>query len=496
MKKVYFPTWLLDSAGVTNLSVEHKMLLAGTAVSSAMTACGVIRLTDRVLATLGFLPSDGISAALELQRRCLAVFNEETREFFHRGFFKTNLTPAEAGLDSPWAKQINWTIKQVIAQEVAAAVCEEIAAQDLREGEKLDSVGVPTNILTAMPRLAYGKSWQKTERLVLLALYTDSEGHAAGLPVVNYDAIGALCTLPAAAVDEACKTLSAGGAICYSPETGEACVFERITNANKGELKGIVDAASKIRDVQVKRALNRHLKLKLTTRNQKNNDKSREYAPIEKKGSYSKQKEEEGKNNGDANASPEAATAAAEDKTQTPGSAETPCASGADGWQGSDAQQAESWFEQLMRKGEGRSGTNYEKDRANIKKLRHAVDELGFRKVYDAAAGAEWPSAAAKNCDEAGIFREVARIQRSLAEKQNELALQKFKADQDAAAPATVDAAAKENLTGRRFRRCDGSGVEYDGLRVGIIIGGKITPTEAVLKMIEDGSLTEIEEVA
>lgn len=52
------------------------------------------------------------------------------------------------------------------------------------------------------------------------------------------------------------------------------------------------------------------------------------------------------------------------------------------------------------------------------------------------------------------------------------------------------------NLEGRRFRRCDGSGVEYDGLRVGIIIGGKITPTEAVLKMIEDGSLTEIEEVA
>lgn len=400
MKKVYYPTWLLDSPGVTNLSVEHKTLLAASAVSMSMTACGVIRLTDRVLATLGFLPSEGVSAALELQRRGLAVFNLETREFFARGFYKTNLTPTEAGEGSPWAYQNALDLRQVIAQEVAAAVREEIAAQDLCSGEKLNSVGVPTNILTAMPRLANGKAWQKTERLVLLALYTDSDGYAPGLLVVNYDAIGALCTLPPAAVVEACETLAAGGAICHSLTTGEACVFARLTNATAAEQKAMFNAVPNIRDVTVKRATNRHLKLKFPTRNQKSCAESTASAPKEKK--VKENKANERKVEEKQEAAPPSAAAVSNQSTSTsrpprPGS----CASGALSVQ---ERMALNDALDLLRQNADLTGGDLERDRCTINKIRDLAGDLGDdQAVVAAMAGERLPTAAWKVCVAAGL---------------------------------------------------------------------------------------------
>ena len=114
----------------------------------------------------------------------------------------------------------------------------------------------------------------------------------------------------------------------------------------------------------------------------------------------------------------ELAAATAKEKTETPGSAEPPCACGAEGGQGSKALQLEGWLEGLMQKGAGRESTKHEQDRANVHKLRLAADELGFQTVHEAAGGAEWPTAAVKNCEVAGIFKKVEHVRRKRKEEE------------------------------------------------------------------------------
>ena len=296
MKTAYFPVGLLNEPDVIDLSADHKLLLGGSSIHPSRTACGVIRLTDFVFAQFGFLPG--------------AVYNYETREFFIKKNFSWNKTAKAAGAGSPWATQIESSLAQVRCRVVTAAVQAAIDAADADpDTKRIETIGVPTNLLTAIPR-SNGKRWTPSELLLLLAMYIDDNGMAPGLLVIDQDALGALCSLPAKTVLESADTLTAGGAIVFDVVTHETCVFARLKNATARELPNIAEAVDNLRSRSVKHASKKHFSRTFPTYS----NKSTTSAPKEKKRKENKKKGEENKGtSADAAdlvaASPPAATA-------------------------------------------------------------------------------------------------------------------------------------------------------------------------------------------
>ncbi len=324
MKTAYFPLDLLNESEIADLSADHKLLLAGSSIHPVKTACGVIRLTDYVLTTLSFLPGVGQAVAADLARRDIAVYNPLTREFFIKKNFEWNKTPTEAGENSPWAAQVHFSLGKVSCPLVKAAVVESISDADREKApaspedgdtakaaagqKKLPTVGVPTNLLTALPRTATGKRWTTSELLLLLAMYVDQGGAAPGLLVADPDALGSLCSLPPKTVLECVDTLAAGAAIGFDSLTHETCVFARVKHATTKELPSIAEAVDNLHSRAVKHTAKRHFSRSFPTFS----NKSTTSASKEKKGKI-KEKERENKGTtADAAglaASPPAATA-------------------------------------------------------------------------------------------------------------------------------------------------------------------------------------------
>lgn len=406
MQKVYFPSGLLNSDGIMDLAVEYKTLIATAMVHREMSACGVIRLTDYTLSTLGFLSGDGKSAALELHRRGQAVFDEQTREFFVLGFFRTNQTPSQAGAGSPWAKLVQISLDRIKSQEVKGAAMADIAAGD-QAGVKFESVGVPTNLLSALPRVKFGTKWQKSERLLLLALYCDQTGHAPGLPVVDFDNLGQLCSLPPMTVAECCETLTHAEAITFDKDTGEACVFARIKNATTAELDQIDAALPEIKSTQVKRATKRHLKRYRFAKISKTQTNTDTCAPKEKKEKVNR-KEGEAEEEKIAPASPAAAalTAIRSSITSPAPKGAASCPSGALSNQ-NDLFTAH--IERLLANANEQGG-NSSLDLSNIEKIKRIASAVGFGGVNEHLTYERLPSGAIKALNAAGLDKAAGEV--------------------------------------------------------------------------------------
>lgn len=254
MKTAYFPTGLADRYGISNLPPEHKLLLLGVCAHMDKKACGVIRLTDKVFSSLSFLPTVGRGVAEDLARRDLAAYNKDTREFFVIGCFEWNKTPDEAGAGSPWSIQVTNSLEEVLCRVVKGVVERSI---EQAPSKKIESVPIPTNLLSALPRRG-GVKWTASELLLLLILYVEQGGSAAGALVADFDCLGALCSLPPKTIFECCASLAAGEAILFDQNTSEIYVFARVKNALRGELPAIAEAVDNFHSKRLKIASKKH----------------------------------------------------------------------------------------------------------------------------------------------------------------------------------------------------------------------------------------------
>lgn len=432
MHQSYFPVGTLNSPDVAPLSADHKMLLAGYFFSRDTAACGIIPLTDATIAKFSLLPAVGIGIAHDFARRGQAVFNEETREFFYCGFFQTNLTPAEAGVDSPWARAVLSSLVKVRCPKVKEAAEREMEKEYLLKAARIPG---PTNLLTALPRRQGGGKWTASELLVLVALFVDQDGPAPGIVCRDDDVTGALCSLPPMTVAKCYETLQAGGAIQTDGETGETLVFARLKSATEKGKKDLEIAVPELISTTLKRAAKRILKTRFPEMFQKS------MACVPKERSKQKKTEEkvEDKTGG---ADAPAATAVSNQSTSTsrpprPGS----CASGAlsvqEGMALNDALD-------LLRQNGERKGGDLEWDRGTINKIRDLAAWIGDeREVVAAMAGERYPTAALKACITAGLQAraEGEEKRQHVAEAEAKEALWQAKV---AAAQPEIDPAATE----------------------------------------------------
>jgi len=410
MNTAYFPLGLLNEVDVIDLSADHKLLLAGSSVHFAKVACGVIRLTDYVLTTLSFLPGVGQAVAADLARREIAVYNPETREFFVKKYFCWNKTPAEAGEGSPWARQVGNSLRDVRCPAVREAVQ---AAIDSADGaEKLPTVGIPTNLLTALPRTPSGKRWTPSELLLLLALYIDQSGAAPGLLIADQDALGSLCSLPPKTVLECIDTLTAGEAIAFDSASHETYVFGRIKHATSNELGCIAEAVDNLRSRSVKHASKRHFSRSFPTFS----NKSTTSAPKEKKGKENKKKGEENKGtSADAAglnaASPPAATAFL------------------------------TKIEELRKNGARTKEVDLATDKKRLDRIVDFAAAVGEQRVLEVIEGCHYPLEALRACEAVPSFLEAVRSYNNPVLAEMAKAAKAVRAEELARLQAEADAA-------------------------------------------------------
>ena len=413
MEKVNFPLEYLERPEVERLESVYKLLLVASIIHPRRKACGVITLTSTVLKSVGVdrAVCNGVVKVLEdLQ---LAAFSQETLEFYVRGQFLWNKTPQEAGADSPWARQVEQSLRIVADERVADAIREDIEAAAATIKEPFCSV--PANLLTSIQVKGIDQKWTSGELMLLVVCYSFSLGAAPGVFVADFELLGDLCSLPAANVSASLVILDKCGALAFDQETCEVVLTSRVKTAAAKEIKALYEAATGMRSRRLKQALNSCLKKSFP----KKQVKSTDYVLEDIRG-YERDRRVD--NTGKPGLSRNAAGSSDKDKTQTqtqtqtktPGSAEPTCPSGAL-WASS-----EDWLEALRAEGARRKGADLERDRRTISKIRAVIDELGLEQVLEAAAGASLPSQVEKACKEAGLFdaAEVASKKRRAEENE------------------------------------------------------------------------------
>ena len=249
MESVLFPTGFFDTPDVASLPAEYKLLLGGAATHHRMQACGVIFLTDYVLSLLAIAPATGVHLADELQRRGIAVFDKDSRAFFNREHFHWHLTGRQAGEGSRWDLAIQASVAG-LPKDLDAIREEVVSAMDVAPTKKLRATPCPTNLLTSLPVPGAGKKWSCSELLVMLTTYANPLQTEGGIFVVDYDATGALCSLPPAAVEQAFVTLSACCALVFDDKTREVFIPARMKNT---KMKKVADAFSAVANARSRR---------------------------------------------------------------------------------------------------------------------------------------------------------------------------------------------------------------------------------------------------
>ncbi len=222
-------------------------------------------------------------------------------------------------------------------------------------------------------------------RRLLDYLMTGPDVNAAGVTQIEENVIAARIVPHQLTVDTSIQILMDHGEAYVDWETREAwpvrwARFHKFEKpiAVKAFAKGMADTKS----TELKRLISGKIKLKQSTPEQQ-------------------QHQHQQKKSSDA-----APAAASKGQDQTPGAAGKSCASGALGEQvGGGHKNFEEWAEYLRKKGARCRAPDLELDRKNINKLRSAADVLGFEAIFEAARGAELPSAAVTNCEIAGVFR-------------------------------------------------------------------------------------------
>lgn len=254
MRAVLFPLGFLDLPDIENLSPELKLMAAGLSVHPQLSPCGVITLTDFTLVLLGILPSVGKQYAAELARRRVAAFDEETREFFLVRHFNWHRTGNEVGVKTPWAKAIDASLARVVSEKIKELVAAQLSSAP---AAKLASVAVPTNLLSSLPAPGGGKKWGPTDLLVMLAVFANPAQTDAGGFVVDFDAMGALCSLPPQTVVESLTTFDAAKALIFDRETREVFLPARMKISHKRNAKSICETADSFGSRRVKFAAKR-----------------------------------------------------------------------------------------------------------------------------------------------------------------------------------------------------------------------------------------------
>lgn len=229
-------------------------------------------------------------------------------------------------------------------------------------------------------------------RRMLDYLMTGPDVNAAGVTQIEDGVIAARIGFHQLTVDTSIQILADHGEVYVDWETREAWPvrwarfhkFEKAI-AVKAFHKGMLD----IRSSELKRLISGKIQLKQSASHQQQHQHQHQ------------QKKSSG------NAAP--AAASEDQEIQIPGSARGSCGSAALGGQ-------EEWLASLLKNAQ-RYGGDHARDVGNIKKLSAAAEVLGFDVVYQAAAGAEWPAAAVKNCEAAGVFKRETEERRAAEEK-------------------------------------------------------------------------------
>ena len=249
MESVFFPTSFFDAQAVAPLTAEYKLLLGGAATHRRLLPCGVIFLPDYVFQSIGITsPAAGIHLADELQRRGIAVFDRDSRAFFNLYHFHWNLTGTQAGEGSAWDNAVTTSLAHV-PPPLRSAVAQ---AMSIAPSKKISSPLCPTNLLSSLPAPGAGKKWVASELLVLLATYANPQQNDGGIFVVDFDALGAFCSLPAATVEQVLVTFNALNAVVFDPATREVFLPARMKNGKKKKVA--FSAVDEARSRRVKHA--------------------------------------------------------------------------------------------------------------------------------------------------------------------------------------------------------------------------------------------------
>ena len=249
MESVLFPTGFFDDPAVAALNADYKLLLGGAATNTRLLPCGVIFLSDYVFQSIGITSSAlGVHLSEELQRRGIVIFERETRAFFNLYHFHWNLTGTQAGAGSDWDKAIKASLAHVPPQ-FSGAVEQAMATAPAR---KMRAAACPTNLLSSLRPPGPGKKWATSELLVLLATYANPSQNDGGIFVVDFDAMGAFCSLPPATVEQAYITLDACGALVFDLSTHEVFLKARMKKGKKKKVA--LSAVDEARSRRVKHA--------------------------------------------------------------------------------------------------------------------------------------------------------------------------------------------------------------------------------------------------
>jgi hypothetical protein len=124
----------------------------------------------------------------------------------------------------------------VVSKEVKQAVQTDIEAAP---AARLETVVLTGNALALPPRS--GEGWSASETLVAAALQLDPRQTAGGVYRPDFSSLGALCTLPQAAVKECIVSLSAGArrVVQWDGRTGEVFTPGRLRAAHKRQRKEV-----------------------------------------------------------------------------------------------------------------------------------------------------------------------------------------------------------------------------------------------------------------
>lgn len=254
MKSIFFPVAFFDEFEIADLPAELKLMLGGCACHTRQSACGVITLTDFVISPIGFSPSVALGIACELNRRGVAIFDPETREFFIRKSFNWHKTPSEAGANSPWSNQVISSLEAVRSEKIKQEVKDAIAKAP---AEKMFSISVPANLLSSFPIPGLGKKWSASALLVLFCCYTNPMQTASGFFIVDFDAMGAFCSLPPDTVREILRSLDAAKVILFDEISGEIFLPNRLKNASARERPAVEYSGQEIRCRRLKIAFSK-----------------------------------------------------------------------------------------------------------------------------------------------------------------------------------------------------------------------------------------------